>query len=392
MENRGVRNADDRRFQEEGSGDTPLDRRLKRMKRNWITPGHPTAFSSLTNLSRYYKTTIPKSKLESVLRQSRTYTIKRERKKPSLYNPYFVKMKRKLLQADLMSVMDDKPKYNHGHVYILCVIDAWSRKVWLRPLRRKTASAVTEAFRSIELGPLAPDARLLVDRGSEFINATFRSFLRDIHLNMVFPAVGTKANTAERLQRSLQSLLHKYFEEKQTFNWVDSLPEFERTLNGRFHRSILMSPDQAERDENRDRVNENLRVTLYNKAEAWSGPKKLQVGDIVRVKAANQSPFVKGYYDKFSHNIFRIKRINPNLPVPMYEVEYVHGRKQIPSNKRSVFYGAEVQKFDETTRLFLVDRILRSEDRQGELWHLIRWRGTTADQDSWIPAGNLRDL
>jgi len=61
--------------------------------------------------------------------------------------------------------------------YILTCIDVFSKRAWAVPLRTKTVRDVTQAFEQI----LSEQKCNMVqgDQGTEFINSTFQSMLRE---------------------------------------------------------------------------------------------------------------------------------------------------------------------------------------------------------------------
>src|SRR5919201_6423681 len=67
-----------------------------------------------------------------------------------------------LWQADLVEMLPYSHQ-NKGYKYILMVIDAFSKFVWAKPLKNKTAEEVTKAMKTI-LGDRKPD-NLQTDHG-----------------------------------------------------------------------------------------------------------------------------------------------------------------------------------------------------------------------------------
>ena len=59
-------------------------------------------------------------------------------------------------------------KYNNGINYLLTVIDIFSKKNWIIPLKRKTGQEVANAFSRI-LKKRRP-SKMWVDKGREFYN------------------------------------------------------------------------------------------------------------------------------------------------------------------------------------------------------------------------------
>ena len=55
----------------------------------------------------------------------------------------------------------------------------------------------------------------------------------------------TKANYAERVTKTIKTKIMKYLSEKETFKWIDILPDLTYGSNNSIHRSTKMSPKDA---------------------------------------------------------------------------------------------------------------------------------------------------
>jgi hypothetical protein len=74
---------------------------MEKVLLDWQRPGHPTAFSGLSQLGRYYKGRFSQAQLKNALSSVDAYTIKREAKKP-VYNPIIVTRKREVREKCLL--------------------------------------------------------------------------------------------------------------------------------------------------------------------------------------------------------------------------------------------------------------------------------------------------
>ena len=223
----------------------------------YATLGEPTAFSGIKNLRRVY----PRKDLDR-LQELDSYTIKREAKRPRKYNPYYVWQKRKLVQIDLIDYASPKLKSivnaNDGMKYLFCAIDTFSRFAWVEPMKNKTDSECVNSFNKIleRMGMPKPQ-RILSDRGSEFVSRRFQNNLKKYNIRPRY--ANYKAGTVERFQRSLQSLIAKYQRHNNTKRFISELPLIVKTYNSRYHRTIRMSPANADKDSNRPAVRRALK-------------------------------------------------------------------------------------------------------------------------------------
>ena len=79
--------------------------------------------------------------------------------------------------TDLIEVINIS-KQNKGFKYLLTVVDVFSKRAWVEPLKNKTAQAVTEAFEKILKQGRKP-IQLQTDDGKEFYNKTFQNLLKN---------------------------------------------------------------------------------------------------------------------------------------------------------------------------------------------------------------------
>ena len=70
-------------------------------------------------------------------------------------------------------------RYNKEIRFLLCVIDIFSKYVWVVPLKDKKGVSIVAAFQSILKQSNRKPNKIWVDNGSEFYNASFKKWWRD---------------------------------------------------------------------------------------------------------------------------------------------------------------------------------------------------------------------
>ena len=139
-----------------------------------------------------------------------TYQKYRVAKRPRVFNPYFTRTLRKILQSDLifMAHPASMVRQNQGHNYVLIVEDIFSCKIWAQPLKKKDGASVEIKLRSIlnQMQPFHTEARFVIDRGTEYINPGIRRLLFSFGLDITHPSDG-HASHVERANLSLLRLL-----------------------------------------------------------------------------------------------------------------------------------------------------------------------------------------
>ena len=148
--------------------------------------------------------------------------------------------------ADLID-MQAFSKDNNGIKYLLTVIDIFSKFVWIVPLRRKIGQEVANAFSSI-LMERRP-SKTWVDRGREFYNKDVQKLVE-----LYSTENEEKSCVIERFNRTIKEKMFKYFSANNTRKYVDVHDLLIDQYNNTIHSSIIMSPKEASRKENENKV------------------------------------------------------------------------------------------------------------------------------------------
>ena len=346
----------------------------------WTSGVDPSSFtgSSLFHQQNptFSQPTLRKNLLPSLI----TYQKFKAAKRPRIYNPYFVYTKRTVLQADLIFMKDPRSmvRDNRGFQYILIMQDIFSRKIWAQPLKTKTGRDMLPAMTKIlnEMRPFHEHVRLVIDRGTEFLNPPIKNLLRQHQIRITHPSDG-HASHVERANLSLQRLLYQKMTQVGGRRiWHAHLPQMVRNMNNRYHRIIRMTPEEAELPQNWDKVNEAM--SLYRQKALSKKKKKnslYKLGDIVRIKKM-KNVFSRGYLTTFTDEVFRISRILDHLPITMYEIEEWDGTPIYGS-----FYPEEFSLVN--SDVFVVERVLRRRVRNGVREAYVKWEGFPSRYNSW---------
>lgn len=301
---------------------------------------------------------------------------------------------------------------NDGFKYLLIVIDTFSRYCWAFPLKGKTSAEVRQAFQSIGIVPKG----ICADQGREFMG-DFSQWAagQGIEIYNIFSV--HKAAIAERMIRTLQTLLFRVMTARDTRRWVPLIPEVLKFYNTSKHSSLKMTPVEARDPANAAEVWENLYGDHYRQPWIPDPPAepKYALGDRVRVSVARDA-MEKGFWGNWSLEVFQVVGISYGRPV-MYVLK--DGKGEVIQGK---FYEEELQKtrfpdsykelkktvtFKAKPKDFVViEKILdvaemkngRSWKFKGQemVWLKVKWVGTTPAQNEalplerlWIPYVNL---
>ena len=121
-----------------------------RAARIYYDDEHPAAYGGVARLAKALKDRGGK-KTRAWLRSQDPYTLHRPRRLRWPRRPTIVRGPGVQLQADLMDV-SSHARGNDGVRFLLTVVDAFSRKAWVTPLRGKGAEGVASALDRILKG------------------------------------------------------------------------------------------------------------------------------------------------------------------------------------------------------------------------------------------------
>lgn len=344
-------------------------------------PGHPAAFSAPARVAKETGTSV--SKARNALEHVDSYVLHREYKKPRHYNPYYIYERRKLVQADLIDIQGLAAQ-NDGVKHLFLLIDVFTRKIWVYPLKDKKGVTVKNALEA-----WARSVRILpevfgVDGGKEFWNATVRTFLRSKNVDLQLEHGVSKAAYAERANKSLQILIYKYLTHKESLRYIDTLGDLVRTYNTRTHETIKMSPDDAEKDENQARL---LATAVERFKKVRRKQTKYKVGEYVRLKTEPKtlSDGRRAYAEQFHGEYFKIDSVNTKLPIPLYYIRSDDTGELI----RGGFYSEELQRVRIKDGRFKIEKVLQSRGRGARKQYKVRWKYYGPRWDSWVPAAQV---
>ena len=178
-----------------------------------------------------------------------------------------------------------------------------------------------------------------------------------------------KACVVERFNRTLKEKMFRQFTVRGSYEWVSILPELMNNYNNSKHRTIGISPKQA--DVNSSSIEIKLREIKQKKI-------KFTVGDKVRI-SMHKGVFVKGYLPNWSTEIFTIIKVNKTLPTTFILEDYTGERIA------GGFYAEEICKTIHPDE-YLVEKVIRVKGCK----IFVKWLGFDSSHNSWINKTNLK--
>jgi len=119
-------------------------------------------------------------------------------------------------------------KDNDGYRYILVVIDVFTRYLWVRSLKTKTAKEVEKAPKSIF--EIKKPIKISTDGGGEFNNKVIEELLKKENIyHHITLNTDVKASYVERVIITLKRMMYRYFSENRSYRYLDVLQDLAKT-------------------------------------------------------------------------------------------------------------------------------------------------------------------
>src|ERR1700754_75175 len=197
---------------------------------------------------------------------------------------------------------------NKGYQHILTVIDCFSKYAWAIPIKNKSGDEIVLAFKKIfsERKP----SMIQTDAGTEFIGKKTQELFKEMDIHWFATNSEKKASIVERLNRTLKTKMWKYFTDVGNKVWVDVLNDLVYNYHHSFHRSIKMTPVEASKKENENKVFLNL----FPNVDQTRRKPKFNIGDKVRIAKWKHS-LHKGYLPNWTMEIFTVTDVKYTNPV-----------------------------------------------------------------------------
>lgn len=341
-----------------------------RLKRIYYNVKHPAGLGSLAALAA--AANVDKETVKKWLKKQPAYTLHRQARKRYPTRTYLVHKVDDQWQTDLAD-MQQLSRQNQGYKYILTIIDIMTRYAWAQPLKSKRGQEVAAAFKRVFHQDKRIPKRIQSDQGKEFENSHVRQLFDSHHIELFSVKSAFKAAIVERWNRTLKTRIWRYFTANNTSKWINVLPDIVDSYNHSYHRTIGCKPADVT-PENAMRIWRRI----HSKRAPANKPKQFKIGDRVRISKV-KSIFEKGYLPNWTEEEFFIHTIDTKSKPVMFKLrdytgDVIEGR----------FYTHEIQPTLRDDDIYLVDRIIKRQRRQGEMWYFVKWRGYPASMNSWV--------
>lgn len=276
-----------------------------------------------------------------------------------------------LWQADLIDISNFH-KVNKSNKFILIIIDCFSKYLFVRPLKTKSAEEVTKAMSSIFEQTKRVPRNLQTDEGKEFFNNSFKKLMNQHNINHYHTFSPIKAAIVERVIRTIKEKLYKFFNLQGTYNWINHIDDIVQEYNSTIHSTTGHKPINVTKQKE-----SILLKSVFNQPKI-AGLNKFKIGDVVRISKYKHI-FEKGYTPKWTTELFKVKKIKVTNPVT-YLLEDMRGQPIMGG-----FYEKELQ-LTRAKDIYLIEKVVRK--RGNKLF--VKWLGFDNKFNSWINKSDVQ--
>ena len=365
------------------------------LKSIYFNANSPASFTSLEKLYQVVKKQgkykICRNKIKQWLREQDVYTLHRDVKRKFTRRKIITSGVDTQWGADLASVANTA-KYNDGVNHLLIVMCVFSKYLFVQPLKSKRAKDIIDAFEHILQQGRSPQT-LYTDRGSEFNNKMFKSYLQKKGIEyFTTQNENIKVSPVERIIRTFRNKMHKFFQNSRSYRYLEQLQSLKDSYNSTSHKSLPnhMSPSEVSK-ENEAIVWEYI----YNKPKKHNKKSsmnkliqfKYSKGDLVRL-VYNSYTFQRDYQQKWTSEVFKISEQSIRQYLPVYKVVDFAG-----DHIEGSFYEQELQKvYKNEDALWIIEAIIRKRKRNGKEEYLVKFEGWPDKFNSWVKKDNIYNI
>ena len=326
-----------------------------------------------------------RDKVDNALAYNDIFTRFKQYKRTKTYSPIYVYKKRELFQSDVVFFTNDEMvKANAGFRYLFTCIDVFSKMAWVYPMKDNKCQTVMNCFKDILSKCGEKPERLNSDRGSELICKKFENFLIKNNIYHYLSYSERKCPVIERFNLTIQRIIYKMMAKQNSMEWTKFLNSAMKIYLNRTHRTIKMSPLDAEEDENQIKVRRTY-FEKYVKANLKQKNPKFRLGDSVRIWK-KRGTFHRGYMEDFTREHFIITKVLTNLPVPRYKLKDYNDEEIVGS-----FFENELVLYN-PSEFYESQVIKKRKTKKNGLEYLIHYIGYPRSMDQWVKVKDLKKL
>jgi len=267
--------------------------------------------------------------------------------------------------------------------YILVVVDAWSKMVFVRVCKDKKTDTILELFKDIfkQNNNITPQ-RIWIDQGSEFINGKIQDYFKGLNITTYHTYSKNKSVYAERFIRTLKNKLYRWMTANNTEKWTEeAVNKIVDEYNNTKQSTTNIKPIDLHNN-----TDIQVDIDLYNKLNSKynniedNSKQKFNIGDWVRVSVVKEV-FEKGAEANWSTETYKVYDVVDSNGIYLYKLEDYNDKKI-----EGTFYSQELQK-SLLADYYLIEKVIKTVKNKS-LVVFVGFPGET----HWINNDEMKDL
>lgn len=268
-------------------------------------------------------------------------------------------------EMDLVDMSEFESQNKHIH-FLLVIIDIFSKFMWVRPLKNKTAPLVASELQNVFFLSGSPSI-ISSDNGSEFISLEMRALCErfGIELRHSLPYKPTTQGAVERSNQTLKNMIFSYMTEHHSKEYLQALQFMVHSYNTQKHSTTKFTPFQVQlkRDQKVHMLDQLVAESIQKNADKMvrrsiqkykANTDPLVEGDHVRVarEALKQFRKLSSAFKKskvnWTEEIYTVAEIKlePDSKEEQYRLEDEKGEDLMEGDTVRWFYRYQLQKID----------------------------------------------
>jgi len=162
------------------------------------------------------------------------------------------------------------------------LVDAFTKRLYVRPLKNKSSASMIKAFNSILKEAKAIPIFLFTDMGTEFRSKPFLQLLKSKGITPYSIYSHIKSSFSERVIRTLFDRLQRFITHRGTNKFIDQLQNFVKSYNNTVHSVTKRRPNEITKADEYQVWETIFKKYLNDRDKPRNGP-KLHVGQVVRI-------------------------------------------------------------------------------------------------------------
>lgn len=250
-------------------------------------------------LFHYIYTKFPESEISrrqvmDFLNSQESHQVFQQKKKQTSSMPIISNAPRNVFQIDLI---DFTTIPDNGFNYILNVIDVFSRKLWLFPIKNKTPASIKSILS--KLFETDKPKFVQTDQGNEFNGLE----ILGIKHNTSKAYTPQQQAIVERSNGVIKTMIKKCFYENGNERWLGILRQVEDNYNETINRNTKKTPNELYKTQN---IEEEAQKQKENKQTLNQQVKEIDKGQTVRILIENKKSKMQQNY---SQEIYKVSRV-----------------------------------------------------------------------------------